>query len=165
MSLTDDLNEPLSEAEITRRKVLMALGGGAVAAAGLGASVTGLQFMRPNVLFEPATRFPVGRPDEIAPGSVLAMPKQKVFVVRGAEGVYAMSSVCTHLGCIIQYRKAQGQTEGFFCPCHGSAFSIDGKVVGGPAPRPLDRVEVKLEGGKLVVDTQKKVAADTVFKV
>ncbi|MBI3098592.1 MAG: Rieske (2Fe-2S) protein [Planctomycetes bacterium] len=165
MSLTDDLNEPLSDAEVTRRKLLLALGGGALAAAGLGAAITTLEYMKPNVLFEPATRFPVGRPEEIAPGSVLALPRQKVYVVRGPAGIYAMSSVCTHLGCIIQHRRAAGQKEGFFCPCHGSAFDLEGKVVGGPAPRPLDRLDVKIEGGKLVVDTQKKVPPTTVLEV
>jgi Rieske Fe-S protein len=70
-----------------------------------------------------------------------------------------MSAVCTHLGCVIQHRKEAGQ-EGFFCPCHGSAFDLSGKVVGGPAPRPLDRLGLELRAGKLVVDVRKKVGPE-----
>ena len=44
----------------------------------------------------------------------------------------------------------RGKTE-FICPCHSSIFSIDGKVVAGPAPRPLDRYQTQVEGNKLML--------------
>jgi menaquinol-cytochrome c reductase iron-sulfur subunit len=62
--------------------------------------------------------------------------------------VVAYTPVCTHLGC--SYHWEQGKNE-FLCPCHNSVFSIDGKVVEGPAPRPLDRYRTKVEGTKLLL--------------
>jgi cytochrome b6-f complex iron-sulfur subunit len=162
MPLVDDLNEPLSEEELSRRRFLLALGTGALTLAGLGTVATGAQYLRPNVLFEPATKFPVGSPEEIPVGGVLALPKRKLFVVREQAGCYALSAVCTHLGCVIQQGKDAGGRPGFLCPCHGSAFDLTGKVAGGPAPRPLDRLALSLERGRLVVDVSKKAASDAV---
>ena len=162
MPLIDDLNEPVSAEEMTRRRALAAIGGGALGVAGLGTLITGVSFMKPNVLFEPATRFAVGRPEDISVGTVLDLPRKKLFVVRSEAGFYAMSSVCTHLGCMVQYQKAAGAKETFFCPCHGSRFDVKGEVVGGPAPRPLDRVLLTIDGGKLVADVSKLVPHDTV---
>ncbi|MHC4859958.1 MAG: hypothetical protein ACYTDY_07680, partial [Planctomycetota bacterium] len=61
MPLVDDLSLPISEREMSRRRALLAIGGSALGVAGLGTLITGIRFMSPNVLFEPATRFAVGR--------------------------------------------------------------------------------------------------------
>ena len=164
MPLVDDLNQPLSESEESRRRALMVLGGGALAVAGLGTVITGIRFMRPNVLFEPATRFAVGRPEDLPVGSVLDMPRRRLFLVRSEAGFYTMSSVCTHLGCMVQHHKVEKGEEAFFCPCHGSRVDREGNVIGGPAPRPLDRVHLEIDGGNLVVDVSKKVPHETVTK-
>ena len=165
MPLVDDLQDDIPESEISRRQALAGLGGGALAVAGLGGLITGIRFMRPNVLFEPATKFPVGSPDELKVGAVLSLPARKVFVVRSEEGCYAMSSVCTHLGCMVKHAAAKSAPEPFFCPCHGSRFSLTGEVLGGPAPRPLDRLELELTGGQLVVDLSRKVPFGTVTEI
>lgn len=60
--------------------------------------------------------------------------------------ITAFSPWCTHLGCAYHWDESQ---RVFSCPCHGSRFSIDGKVLTGPALRPLDRYEVKIEGAQL----------------
>ena len=60
----------------------------------------------------------------------------------------AMSNICTHLGCRVRWIDEQGQ---FFCPCHNAIFDIEGNVVAGPPPRPLDRYEVKVEDNQLYV--------------
>jgi cytochrome b6-f complex iron-sulfur subunit len=164
MALVDDLNQSVPEGELTRRRTLLLLGGGALTAAGIGTVVTGIGYLRPNVLFEPATRFAVGRPGDLPVGEVLDLPKRKLFVVRSEAGFYAMSSVCTHLGCMVKHQKQPGAKEAFFCPCHGSRFDIDGSVVGGPAPRPLDRVRIEIDGGQLVVDTSQPVPHETVTR-
>lgn len=65
-----------------------------------------------------------------------------VWLVRRGESVAAFSAVCPHLGCGVEARG-----DGFACPCHGSAFAGDGRVVGGPAPRGLDPLEVRVAGG------------------
>jgi Rieske Fe-S protein len=67
-------------------------------------------------------------------------------VFRRNGDIVALSPSCPHLGCGVSYRSEQG---GFFCPCHDSAFSIDGEVLSGPSPRALDRFEVKVEGDRL----------------
>ena len=164
MALIDDLSEPTSEKELSRRRMLLTLGGGALVVAGLGTLATSVDFMRPKVLFEKATKFAVGRADSLPPGGVLDLKNRKVFVVHGPRGFYAMSSICTHLGCVVKHQGPGRKKEAFFCPCHGSRFDIEGSVLGGPAPRPLDRLELALDGGKLVVDTKSIVQPGTVLE-
>jgi len=75
--------------------------------------------------------------------------KTAAWVVKHADNsVVAFGPQCTHLGCA--YHWDEGKTE-FICPCHNSLFSIDGKVTAGPAPRPLDRYETRIEGRKLLI--------------
>lgn len=75
--------------------------------------------------------------------------KRTAWVVQlPSEGVVAFGPQCTHLGCAYHWETGTGQ---FFCPCHNSAFSLDGKVLSGPAPRPLDRYQTKLEGQRLLL--------------
>jgi menaquinol-cytochrome c reductase iron-sulfur subunit len=62
--------------------------------------------------------------------------------------VTAFAPQCTHLGCAYHWDQANNN---FLCPCHTSAFSIDGKVLSGPAPRPLDKYMVKIQGDKLSI--------------
>jgi menaquinol-cytochrome c reductase iron-sulfur subunit len=62
--------------------------------------------------------------------------------------VIALAPQCTHLGCAYHWDDSKTQ---FLCPCHNSVFSIDGKVLEGPAPRPLDRYEAKVENNKLLI--------------
>ncbi len=160
--LLDDLALPLAENEAERRKLLGLLGAGALGIATAGTIVIAIRYFEPNVFFELDTRFAIGRPEHIPPGTVLVLPHQKVYVVRAAEGFYALSSVCTHLGCMTRFER---DAERFFCPCHGSRFALDGHVTGGPAPRPLPRIQVSLDDGQLVVDSRHRVAADFVLKV
>jgi menaquinol-cytochrome c reductase iron-sulfur subunit len=75
--------------------------------------------------------------------------KSTAWVVKNsANQVTAFSPQCTHLGCAYHWDQAQNE---FVCPCHNSLFSIDGKVLGGPAPRSLDRYATKIEGNKLLL--------------
>jgi menaquinol-cytochrome c reductase iron-sulfur subunit len=75
--------------------------------------------------------------------------KSTAWVVKTADGkITAFGPQCTHLGCAYHWEEAKSE---FLCPCHTSLFAIDGKVIGGPAPRPLDRYETKVEGKKLLV--------------
>jgi len=86
----------------------------------------------------------------------------EAYVVGCPGGVYALSAVCTHLGCITRFLSDQGVIA---CPCHGSRFDLEGNVVEGPAPRPLPWLDVGLDtSGLLVVDTAITVAHGKVFK-
>ncbi|WP_447983716.1 QcrA and Rieske domain-containing protein [Nitrospira sp. Nam74] len=62
--------------------------------------------------------------------------------------VTAFSPQCTHLGCGYRWDDSNRKFE---CPCHGSVFDLNGAVLGGPAPRPLDRLPVKIDDGRLYV--------------
>jgi menaquinol-cytochrome c reductase iron-sulfur subunit len=80
--------------------------------------------------------------------------KSTAWVVKQADNsVVAYGPQCTHLGCA--YHWEEGKNE-FLCPCHTSLFGMDGKVLAGPAPRPLDRYEVKVQGSKLLLGRLRK---------
>ncbi len=118
------------------------------------------RFMFPNVLTEPPTKFKVGFPDSYAPGQVEAKYKAQfgVWVVRfeyeGESQIYALKSVCTHLGCTPNWLEGE---QKFKCPCHGSGFYKDGINFEGPAPRPLERYAIRLsDDGQLEVDKSTK---------
>jgi menaquinol-cytochrome c reductase iron-sulfur subunit len=75
--------------------------------------------------------------------------KSTAWVVKFPNSnVVAYAPQCTHLGCA--YHWDQRKTQ-FICPCHNSTFSVDGRVQDGPAPRPLDRFQVKIVGNKLLL--------------
>ncbi len=118
------------------------------------------RFMFPNVLTEPPTKFKVGFPDSYAPGQVEAKYKAQfgVWIVRyeyeGEAQIYALQSVCTHLGCTPNWLEGE---QKFKCPCHGSGFYKDGINFEGPAPRPLERYAIRLsDDGQLEVDKSAK---------
>ena len=99
------------------------------------------------------SQLPPGAPEEMTfrrvhtDGWKIYSEKGTAWVVKTAEGkVMAFSPACTHLGCA--YHWDAGKSE-FHCPCHESRFSMDGTVLSGPAPRPLDRFEVKVENAHL----------------
>ena len=148
----DPLTKPPDTAgEPTRRDVLTRIGATACAVAAAGSGVVTLDYLKPKVLFEPATTFRAGNPLDYPDGTVRFDRERKAYVVGGDRGVYAMSAVCTHLGCITRYVSEEAAIA---CPCHGSRFDLEGNVTHGPAPRPLPWLEVKLdEAGNLVVDT------------
>jgi Rieske Fe-S protein len=110
---------------------------------------------RPGVL---AVRVPKGDYPEISqPGGMVAVRAgNRVAYLRRTEagGLIAISSVCTHLGCIVE-----PSARGFRCPCHGSSYDADGRNTGGPAPRPLARYEVEELDDALVVRLDRALAA------
>ena len=75
--------------------------------------------------------------------------KTTAWVVKlGGRDVVAYAPQCTHLGCAYHWDE---RNRNFLCPCHTSTFSLDGTVLTGPAPRPLDRYQVKVDGSKLSI--------------
>jgi Rieske Fe-S protein len=116
-------------------------------AALLFATVGMLRLPKAAVLPVPARKFRVTLPETLAPGAAWQPPGRNVAVVRDAEGVFAVSLVCTHLGCIVK-----PSPTGFDCPCHGSRFAPDGSVTHGPAPVALNWIEVSGADGQYTVD-------------
>jgi len=111
-----------------------------------------IRFLFPNVLFEPPQSFKIGFPDDFAIGKVDTRFKKKyaVWVIRNEEGIYALSTVCTHLGCTPNWLEVE---QKYKCPCHGSGFRKTGINFEGPAPRPLERHAISLASdGQIIVD-------------
>jgi cytochrome b6-f complex iron-sulfur subunit len=71
-----------------------------------------------------------------------------IIINRPEKGFIALSKVCTHLGCIVNFEKGQGR---LLCPCHGGLFDLDGNVISGPPPKPLTVYPVHVEGDNIVV--------------
>jgi cytochrome b6-f complex iron-sulfur subunit len=71
-----------------------------------------------------------------------------VVINRPQRGFIALSRVCTHLGCLVEYQKS---AEVLLCPCHAGKFDLDGNVISGPPPQPLPRLALKVEGDSLVI--------------
>lgn len=148
---------------VTRRDFLNEISAGALGVAGLGTTVVLYQFFSPNVLFEPSPTFLAGNPDLFPANSVTFLQEQQIYIVRTAAGFYAVSAICTHLGCITQWKAEANQIA---CPCHGSKFKQDGTKIEGPAPRALDHFSIALTAdGELLVDKSQKVNSIQVLKV
>lgn len=160
----------MAEDRRTLLKVLSTvLGGGAAAAVGLPAL---------RALVDPVERTTVtGAGEFVAVASVGAVPKDgtplkvpvvierprdawtalpptqmgAVYLRNSAGNVVAYSTVCPHLGCGVDY---VAEKNNFACPCHESAFAIDGSVASGPSPRALDQLEVRIAGEQIEVRFQ-----------
>jgi cytochrome b6-f complex iron-sulfur subunit len=149
----------------TRRSFLswMTLAWAAFTASMLAAATATTRFMFPNVLFEPPPTFKAGYPNEIQVGQVDERFKQKfaVWLVRtafdqyaNASGIFALSTVCTHLGCTPNWLETE---QKFKCPCHGSGYYKTGVNFEGPTPRPLERYAISLaDDGQILVDKSRK---------
>ena len=90
-----------------RRDFLTRIGVGACAVAAVGSGVVTLDFMKPKVLFEPPTTFKAGDPGDYSEGTIRFNKEKKAYVCGGPGGVYALSAVCTHLGCITRFLSDQ----------------------------------------------------------
>jgi menaquinol-cytochrome c reductase iron-sulfur subunit len=104
--------------------------------------------------------FEIGKPQEVVyyrtrvDGWKTTKEKATAWVVKSApDKAVAFSPACPHLGCIYRWEET---AESFVCPCHASAFDPSGKVLAGPAPRPLDRLISRIEGGKLLLGPQER---------
>lgn len=154
-------------ASLTRRKFFKLVIG---AAAFLNGIVLGIPLLRALVNPAPLKKLSYVEVGDIGPLQT-GQPKDMNFPVRSSEAylheevihsvwvirhspteVTVFSPICTHLGCHYKWNPEDGRFE---CPCHGSVFTIDGKVVGGPAPRPLDTLPYKIENGRLFVEWER----------
>ncbi len=130
--------------------------------AAMGTALAGvLRLPKPAVLPGPLRIYKLGDPGQYAVGSVTRQEAGGFFLFRDDQGFHAISSVCTHLGCVV----AHGEEEGFACPCHGSRFSADGSVIGGPAPAALPWLEISLSpDGQLQVNAETTSPKGTKFR-
>lgn len=128
----------------------------------IAASTVGMfKLLKPAVMPEASSRVKLGYPDELPPGTERYVEDKNLFVFSEGEGVYAISAVCPHLGCIVR-RMPEGRYE---CPCHGSKFNPRGEVYAGPAPTGLSWIQVRqAPNGVLYADTAVNVPGGTVWR-
>ncbi len=74
--------------------------------------------------------------------------KPVVVINRYEKGFVALSKVCTHLGCLVEYDRGLRK---LICPCHAGTFDLDGNVLSGPPPRPLPTIPLKVEGDFIII--------------
>lgn len=96
------------------------------------------------------SRVSVGSVDDFPVGTVTKNTGGRFYLVHLPEGFIALHWRCTHLGCTVPWVPETGI---FQCPCHGSQFDKYGRNLSGPAPRPLDIMDVTVQAGQVVVDT------------
>jgi cytochrome b6-f complex iron-sulfur subunit len=133
-----------------RRKFLGVCLAGATVVAAAAAAYPVYQFLAPRAGRQGADKL-VFASAEIPEGEA------KFFEYAGAAAVLvktksgdlvALSAVCTHLGCVVQWEKDK---QDFLCPCHAGHYAPDGTVLSGPPPRPLAKIPITVAEGKITV--------------
>jgi len=148
---------PLPTPVPRRRFVELLLGGGFL--------TTAVAFIYPVLrYFVPPAVADLGGDEVVAAKSVEMKPNSgKIFrfgsrpglLIRSADGEYrAMSAVCTHLSCTVQYRPDLREV---WCACHNGTYNLDGRNISGPPPRPLEAFEVRVRGDEIVVRRKREV--------
>ena len=140
--------EPMS-----RRKALGWITGVGLVGSGILSAISNFVFIKPRATYGAPQRFSIGKPGDFPPGTRVTLENRRICVIREGDRLAAVSTTCTHLGCIVGLSDT-----GFACPCHGSRFDQDGKVTGGPAPRALPWYKLSLApNGELEVDKDTEV--------
>jgi cytochrome b6-f complex iron-sulfur subunit len=141
--------------EVSRREFFVKLGLGSLSIAAAGTTVFAYQFLSPNVLFEPSPIVNAGKPESYPLDSVTLDVNTGVYLIHAKEGFFALSAVCTHLGCLTAWKPELGIIA---CPCHGSKFKRNGEKIEGPAPKPLPWLKTWVsDDGDLMVDRSSNV--------
>jgi cytochrome b6-f complex iron-sulfur subunit len=112
------------------------------------------RFFLPRTLFEPATSFKIGYPEEYDLGvDTKWQQKYRIWVDRTPDRLFVIYARCTHLGCTPDWKSSENK---FKCPCHGSGYDSEGVNFEGPAPRPMDRAHVERSpDGQILVDVSR----------
>lgn len=123
------------------------------------AGVALLNFFKPRI--EPGAFGGIvvaGQVEEFEPGTVSHVLGGRCYISRLEDGGFlALWQRCTHLGCTIPWREAEGQ---FNCPCHSSLFDTVGEVISGPAPRPMDLFPIEIVEDQVLVNTGEPIQRD-----
>jgi len=148
-----------TQVAVSRRKLLGWITGAGLVGSGVLSAISNFVFIKPRATYGAPQRFSIGKPDAFPPGTRITLEARRICVVREGAKLAAISTTCTHLGCIVGLSDT-----GFACPCHGSRYDQDGNVVGGPAPKSLAWYQVTLApNGELEVDTNSLVKQGTYY--
>ena len=132
---------------------------GLFALLGFGSLTAGLRVLAPSGRREKELAwFPLGPEDDVPRSGVRRAElvyavagkerKARVFIVSSQDRIAVLSAVCSHLGCLVNYRK---ETREFVCPCHGGKYDIAGRNIAGPPPAPLTAYPVQVKDGIVLV--------------
>jgi len=151
-----DHAETVTQPESARRRFMQFLLGG-----GLLASAASFLYPIARYLVPPAA-VDLGGDSVVAAkvgelkansGKIFRFGSRPGLLVLTAEGEYrAMSAVCTHLNCTVQYRS---DVREVWCACHNGFYDLNGRNVAGPPPRPLDSFDVHINGDDVVVSRRR----------
>ena len=144
MSSSDEPKRP------ARRDFLGLAVGGSAAAFAVAVGYQVARFAEPPARGTPGPVI-AGKVEEFSVGAAktVMLGDRPVLVLRGADGeLRAFSALCTHLQCVVGYSAERNQIE---CPCHRGVYSVDGRNIAGPPPRPLDELVVHVSEGAVIV--------------
>jgi Rieske Fe-S protein len=132
--------------QISRRDFLKLTRNGILYLSGLLATGGLLRFLSYAPVSEQQTEFDLGSVDQYPLGSRTSIPEIPALLIHTESGFTALSLTCTHLGCTLEPNE-----EGFACPCHNSAFDLDGNVTHGPAVKPLRSLHIEITDNKNLI--------------
>jgi cytochrome b6-f complex iron-sulfur subunit len=143
-----DETAPSETRKVTRREFVWYAWASSIALFMAGSTGATIAFAYPRFKEgEFGGKFYMGMVDEIEEGSVTVNREGKFFLVRAGTEFKALFQVCTHLGCLVRVTP-----EGYACPCHGSKFARNGRLVASPAPRDMDEFLVEITEGEVWVE-------------
>jgi Rieske Fe-S protein len=148
---SDSAPEPGANAPAGRRRLLGFLVGSGVVASLVSFIFPILEFILPPTVAEMDTDTVAAQAGELIPGTakVFRFGNQPAILIRLMDGSYrAMTAVCTHLNCTVQYRPRE---QDIWCACHNGVYNLQGGNVSGPPPRPLKQFAVHMRGKEIVV--------------
>lgn len=120
------------------------------------AGVAGMAYPVTRYLIPPAEaegqqkEVEAGTTDQVTAGKAVKFEfhGKPAILINSKAGYVALSAVCTHLGCIVDWNEAKAQ---IMCPCHNAVFDYNGNIVSGPPPLPLEQMEVNVRDKKIMV--------------
>jgi cytochrome b6-f complex iron-sulfur subunit len=140
-----------SDGESRRTILSWLLGGGALASLASFLYPV-IRFLNPPLITEAAVNeVSGGKVQDLNPnsGKIVRFGNKPALLVRVSETEWkAFSAVCTHLNCTVQYRAS---TEQIWCPCHNGTYDLNGRVVSGPPPNPLEEYVTNIRGDEVVI--------------
>jgi len=135
-----------------RRNLLRWLLGGGISASVVSFLYPAIKFMYPPDIPEASVNeVSAGKVQDLKPnsGKIVKFGSLPVLLVRTTETEWrAFSAVCTHLNCTVQYKDSSHQ---IWCACHNGLYNLNGQVVSGPPPKPLDEFAVHVRGDEVVI--------------
>lgn len=155
------VNEVAKEVEVVthskketlgRREALRKLVWGSLGLSGTIMSVMSLDMFWPRKISGFGSKITVGPVSDFPVNTVTRVNKGNFYLSHMPEGFIALYWRCPHLGCTVPWIETESR---FVCPCHGSIYEPNGNRIAGPAPRPMDYMQIEIVDGQVVVDTSK----------